>query len=273
MHDRAAPYIMFLLVTAMFLLFSAALRAVIPSTPLALIAAEVSCLLGFALFARAHWHPPNKMPWPSWRLGHIGPLWLLLATALCGALFGLCANVLGGLCAELIPAIKPQAADYAEGLKRLLDPERPWHYAAAVASVTIFAPLCEEALFRGTLLPLQREREGMITAALLNGALFGFIHFNPMGMLPLSLLGAALALLTMRSGSIWPAIACHLGVNTCNGVVVPLVSASLGVEPGVEEVDLSELFAWLAMLLPLSGAALFALVRAYAAAYTERRIR
>ena len=39
-------------------------------------------------------------------------------------------------------------------------------------------------------------------------------------MLPLTLLGMALAQLTLHTGSIWPAILVHAGMNLCNGVLL-----------------------------------------------------
>ena len=51
------------------------------------------------------------------------------------------------------------AEQYAETLKKMLRPDSLALQIAAYVSVVVFAPLCEEFLFRGFLLPLQRERE------------------------------------------------------------------------------------------------------------------
>lgn len=261
MPERLTPYLFFLLATALFLFFGAALQLFLP-VQFALIVAEVGCLLGFALFMRHHWHEPEVMGWPSWRKPG-GPLWLVGLTFLSGAIFGLCANLIGGLFVELVPGMEANAEHYAETLKKMLQPDSMVLRIAAYVSVTIFAPLCEEFLFRGFLLPLQRERERVWQAVVLNGLLFGALHLNPMGMLSLSLLGGVLAALTVRSRSIWPAIACHAGVNTCNGVVIPLITLSMGIDPMESSPPLGELLAATACFSVLATGALMLLWRGY----------
>ena len=261
MPDRLIPYLFFLLATALFLFFGAGLQLLLP-VQVALIVAEVGCLLGFALFMRHHWKEPAPMGWPSWRrLG--GPLWLLVLTFLSGGIFGLCANLLGGLFVELVPGMEVNAEQYAETLKKMLRPDSLALQIAAYVSVVVFAPLCEEFLFRGFLLPLQRERERVGQAILFNGVLFGALHMNAMGMLSLSLLGAALAALTVRSRSIWPAIACHAGVNTCNGVIIPTITLAMGIDPMESSPPLGELLVATACFGVFAAASLGVLWRGY----------
>lgn len=259
--ERALPYIFFLLASAIFLVFGAGLQAFMPQQ-FALIAAEALCLLGFAVFMRHHWPKPTVMAWPSWgRTG--GPIWLLLLTFVCGGVFGLCANMIGGLVIELVPGMQEQAATYAEQVKTMLNPETMWLQIAAVVSVTIAAPLCEEALFRGFLLPMQRQQERVGLAIIINGMLFGLMHLNPMALVSLSLLGMVLAALTVRSGSLWPAIICHAGVNTCNGVIVPRAAHAMGVELGAQSPPIGQLLGATVLFGGLSCMAIIMLWRLY----------
>ena len=73
------------------------------------------------------------------------------------------------------------------------------------------APLVEELVFRGFLLPpLERraERSGAIVAA---GAVFGLVHLSdPAAVLPLVVLGTGLAWLRVRCGSVWPGVGVHV---------------------------------------------------------------
>ncbi len=266
LQERLLPYIFFLLASMIFLVFGAGLQALMPPQ-IALIVAEVSCLLGFAIFMRYHWHEPDVMGWPTWsRLG--GPVWLLALTFVAGAIFGLCANTVGGLIINLIPGMQEQALAYSRQVESMLNPEHLGLKIAAVASVTIAAPLCEEALFRGLLLPMQRQQERVGLAIILNGLIFGIMHLNPMALVSLSLLGMALAALTIRARSLWPAILCHAGVNTCNGVIVPQIAKAMGIDMATQEPPLGELLAALAILGLLSSATLWLLWKLYGRANT-----
>ena len=67
----------------------------------------------------------------------------------------------------------------------------------------------------------------------LNGVLFSLLHLSALNFVPLALLGAAMAWVTWRTRSIWPAIACHIGVNTFNGLLIPKLGEYLGVSTEV----------------------------------------
>lgn len=228
MLDRLTPYILFLLASALFIMFGGIAQSIFP-LQIGLIIAEVACMLGFALFMQRSWREPKPMRWPSWRRAG-GPLWVLGVIFAAGAVFGLFANLLGALVTNLVPGFPELALEYAKNVKKLLEPDSTALAIAGALSVSIFAPLCEEALFRGTLLPMQRENEPLFVALMLNGVIFALIHLNPIAMLPLFILGMILASLTARSNSIWPAIACHAGINTCNGVIIPAIMRYQGVD-------------------------------------------
>lgn len=83
------------------------------------------------------------------------------------------------------------------------------HRFGMIATVAIAAPLAEELFFRGFAQPAFSRSLGWAGAALLSGALFAFIHLDPVGFLGLWEIGVLLAVLRHASGSLWPSIAAH----------------------------------------------------------------
>jgi membrane protease YdiL (CAAX protease family)/uncharacterized RDD family membrane protein YckC len=82
---------------------------------------------------------------------------------------------------------------------------------AAVVLIAGLAPVAEETFFRGFFFAGLRRRLSLWPAALISGLVFGLIH-APTGVttvIPLSILGAALAWLYERTGSLWPPILAH----------------------------------------------------------------
>jgi membrane protease YdiL (CAAX protease family) len=256
MLERMTPYIWFFIVAVAFMVVGSLLQIKLPAQG-ALIVAEVVCMLGFALLIQRQWGKPGPMPWPAWRALSTptsrAPRWSAPLFFCAGALFGLTANAIGGLVTITVPGMQEQAQQYAERVEQMLAPGDPVVAALAILSVSVFAPLCEEAFFRGTLLPVQREHEPVWMAILFNGLLFSLLHMNAPGALSLALLGCAMAYLTVRAGSIWPAILCHAGVNTFNGVILPRIAKDAGVDMTTIEPALSEVLLLLALTLPLSA--------------------
>jgi membrane protease YdiL (CAAX protease family) len=89
------------------------------------------------------------------------------------------------------------------------------HLASALAGYAILyggIAYSEEVVFRGALLGLLGRWAGL-QAVVVTSALFALVHeaasATPARMLGLLLLGMLLALLRLRSGSLWPAIAAH----------------------------------------------------------------
>ena len=84
-------------------------------------------------------------------------------------------------------------------------------------TVSVVAPIFEECLFRGVLLPwlghrlagLMGERQGWITALLLTSLGFGLIHLQPTAMPVLSTLGLALGMAFLSTGHLGSAILIH----------------------------------------------------------------
>jgi hypothetical protein len=94
---------------------------------------------------------------------------------------------------------------------------------AGGALVVVAAPLSEEIFFRGFMYGGLRRRLAPWAAALVSGLVFGMLHFtgpDSIGVIPpLAVLGALLALLYERTGSLWPPILLH-AVNNALALVV-----------------------------------------------------
>jgi membrane protease YdiL (CAAX protease family) len=75
--------------------------------------------------------------------------------------------------------------------------------------VIAVAPPVEEFFFRGFVYQAFRNRIGVIAGAAVSGLLFGAIHFKPAFLVPLAILGTALALLFHKTDSLWPCILVH----------------------------------------------------------------
>jgi sodium transport system permease protein len=83
-----------------------------------------------------------------------------------------------------------------------------------VLSLVVLPAVCEEAAFRGFILTGLRRRFQPWPAILLSSFLFALFRMNVFQFVPNFLLGAVLGLLTVRSGSLWPAVLFHLLHNS-----------------------------------------------------------
>lgn len=106
--------------------------------------------------------------------------------------------------------------------------------AFTVIRAVLVAPVCEEALLRGSVLSSLgvcgafRERLRVPFMIVACGLLFAVMHMNPMQTVYQFFLGCTLAYVTIRFGNIVPAIIIH-AVNNLIGVVVALPAINDGV--------------------------------------------
>lgn len=80
--------------------------------------------------------------------------------------------------------------------------------------VAVIAPIAEELFFRGMLYPVLRRRWSPQVAIVVNGFLFALIHFIPILIPGLFLVGMILAWVRERSGSLIPCMLVHALQNT-----------------------------------------------------------
>lgn len=86
--------------------------------------------------------------------------------------------------------------------------------AGMVALAGVVAPFVEELAFRGLLYRWLRERFGLWVGVGASALAFSLVHGIPALIPALAALGAILALVYERSGSLWPAIVVHGAYNT-----------------------------------------------------------
>ena len=109
---------------------------------------------------------------------------------------------------------------------------------AAGFMVICVAPVAEEFFFRGFFYRALRSRYSIIVAALIDGVLFGVIHFDFSGtdalliLPPLAALGFMFCLVLEKTGSLYPVIALHaLNNAVAFGVTVEDATVSLVLGP------------------------------------------
>ncbi len=96
--------------------------------------------------------------------------------------------------------------------------------------VSLTAGICEEVLYRGILLALLTGWLGTWPAVVLSALAFGLAHAyqGPTGIAKTAGVGLVMALLTVLSGSIFPAVVLHVVIDVSSG---RMMSAALEAEP------------------------------------------
>lgn len=96
----------------------------------------------------------------------------------------------------------------------LVDGDYPaWSRLGLAALAAVAAPVAEEALFRGVLLPSLMPRAGLTAALLLQGGLFGAAHGHAPSFLPLLVAGVGFGAGYAASGSLVTPIVMHAVFN------------------------------------------------------------
>jgi membrane protease YdiL (CAAX protease family) len=93
-------------------------------------------------------------------------------------------------------------------------------FIIAAMMVAVLAPVAEELFFRGFLYQALRQRWGVNVAVIASGVLFSLAHFNLYLLVPIAVIGFALAYLYERSDSLGPPIMLHALNNLISVVVV-----------------------------------------------------
>lgn len=107
----------------------------------------------------------------------------------------------------------PPEPETAERAIAFLDP------ILVVLAVVILAPIAEEVFFRGIVFNAWLREGGRRSALIGSSALFAIIHLSLVSLVPIFLLGLALAWVYQRSGSLLAPMAMHA---TVNGISVAL---------------------------------------------------
>jgi len=81
--------------------------------------------------------------------------------------------------------------------------------------LAVCAPLWEEVMFRGFLLPSLTRRMPPIAAIAMSSLVFALVHFTKEGFVPLLILGTVFGTAYVRTLNLFPAIALHSLWNVC----------------------------------------------------------
>jgi membrane protease YdiL (CAAX protease family) len=125
---------------------------------------------------------------------------------------------------EVQYALWPPPAGYLEGFRRLHDALRPTNALDALWSAIAIAAapaLCEETTVRGVLLPALRPLLGAAGAIFASALVFAAMHADPYRFAFTLAVGAALGLLRVRTGSLWPSILAHGTLNLLTFATAP----------------------------------------------------
>jgi membrane protease YdiL (CAAX protease family) len=131
----------------------------------------------------------------------------------------------GAILSRLGVKVQPQ-----EVVNILLARQPRLEVAASVAVAILVAPLFEEMIFRGFLLPAFSRRLGAPGAVALAATLFGLLHGRAYAG-PIFALGLLLGWLYWRTGRLWIAVGCH-GAHNAAALVAAWLSLSQSGTPG-----------------------------------------
>jgi membrane protease YdiL (CAAX protease family) len=144
---------------------------------------------------------------------------------------------------------------YLEAFRQLheaLRPKGPLDVLVSLAAVAVVPALCEETLVRGIVLPALLRLVGPTGAIVLSAIVFAVIHLDPYRTLFTLVLGLALGLLRVRTGSLVACVVAHAVLNGLTFAVAPLVD-----DPAQ---GLPEPRPWLGLGLLVAGTATTAVV-------------
>jgi membrane protease YdiL (CAAX protease family) len=94
-------------------------------------------------------------------------------------------------------------------LEMVLDTTDGWALGAFALTAVVLAPLFEETLFRGVLLPVVAHHLGARWAVLISALLFAIAHLSLAELVPLSVLGVGLGLLRWQTGRLAASVCLH----------------------------------------------------------------
>ncbi len=183
---------------------------------LGLLWSQAFLLLGPVLLGlRASGFHPLRFMRADRRPGHPGLVLGIAASAF------LCASALMGLLQSLLPERLVKAFDLSQTIQDQGD-------VALYVGIILGAPLAEEIVFRGCLLPILAETWPRRVAVLVQAAIFSLIHLDPVGFVPRFILGVAFGFLWLDTGSLWAGVFAHALNNGVSAVVLWLSPAAGG---------------------------------------------
>ncbi len=116
------------------------------------------------------------------------------------------------LLVDLVPALAHDEATEAL-VREATRIDSPLRAVTVPFALVLVAPVTEELLFRGLLLPALGARYGTTPAVIATSVLFGLFHLDAQAAFFATAMGLVLGVVRVRSGSVLPAIALHAGFN------------------------------------------------------------
>ena len=125
---------------------------------------------------------------------------------------------------EIQYSVWPPPEGYLEAFRRLheaLRPVSPLDALWSAVAIAVAPALFEETTVRGVLLPSLRPWLGGLGAVLTSAVAFALMHADPYRFTFTFAVGAALGVLRLRTGSLWPPILAHGTLNLLTFAVAP----------------------------------------------------
>jgi sodium transport system permease protein len=181
----------------------------------ALLLGQSALIVPLLLVTRAFGRPPVD----ALAVGSVPAGGLAIAVGCGAALWVASAGLLSLQYIVWPPA--PEILKFFQELHAKLDLWPPWSGALSLAAIAIGPALTEEIAFRGALLGSFRKHVGDAGAVVASAMLFGLIHVVPGGYrIPFTfVLGLALGLMRLRTGSILPGAVAHAVLNATTVIV------------------------------------------------------
>jgi uncharacterized protein len=117
--------------------------------------------------------------------------------------------------------LERQQTDMIEGFLK-----SDFNVALAIFHVAMVPAVCEEILYRGFALNLLRRTKAAWMAILITGIIFGFYHLRLSQVIPLATIGILLGWITVKSGSLIPAMVAHFVNNAFSVLLVKFMPDS-----------------------------------------------
>ncbi|RDY26938.1 CPBP family intramembrane metalloprotease [Romboutsia weinsteinii] len=152
-----------------------------------------------------------------------------------GVILWIGAYILVMLTTQIMLYIFPQNMEALEGLSKALFGED--NFLVNLFVVAIMPAICEEIFFRGFLFTSFRGKKSVKGAILGSAILFAFMHIEFIKILPITILGSALAYSVYKSGSIYVSMLIHFLNNGLAVVVSHYPNGKLAALYSLLEVD------------------------------------
>ncbi len=91
-------------------------------------------------------------------------------------------------------------------------PETFQEYLILLLVLSVFAGICEEVLFRGTIMP-SMEGHGLVPAIVFSSLLFALFHITFLNLVTTFILSIVMAVVVIKTGSLWGGILYHFFNN------------------------------------------------------------